>query len=307
MFLIESLGDVGKKIHTARSRNDQVLTALRLYSKDQLDSTEQLINDFTDAVKEFTKNYGHVQFPGYTHMRKAMPSSFERWGNAFMDSMNDNLVLLSTVKMLVDQSPLGTAAGFGIPLDIDRKFTAKELGFSRVQENPIYAQHSRGKFEISILHMVSQIMLDLNRIASDLILFSMAEFGYVELPDEFCTGSSIMPQKKNPDLLELLRAKYHVVSSYEFQISRISSDLISGYNRDAQLTKEPVMNGFSIISASLRIATLLFQGLSVNEEKCNNAMTDEIYATAQVYNLVKQGIPFRDAYQQVANSMENVK
>lgn len=305
--LIESLGDVGKKIHTARSRNDQVLTSLRLYYKDQLDCTEQLINDFTDAVKEFTKKYGQIQFPGYTHMRKAMPSSFERWGNAFIDSMNDNLVLLSTVKMLVDQSPLGTAAGFGVPLDIDRKFTAKELGFSRVQENPIYAQNSRGKFEISIMHMVSQIMLDLNKIASDLILFSMAEFGYVELPDEFCTGSSIMPQKKNPDVLELLRAKYHVVSSYEFQVSRISSDLISGYNRDVQLTKEPVMHGFTIMSTSLKIAILLFQGLFVNEEKCKDAMTDEIYATANVYNLVKQRIPFRDAYQQVANSMENVK
>ena len=305
--LIESLGDVGKKIHTARSRNDQVLTSLRLYYKDQLDCTEQLINDFTDAVKEFTKKYGQIQFPGYTHMRKAMPSSFERWGNAFIDSMNDNLVLLSTVKMLVDQSPLGTAAGFGVPLDIDRKFTAKELGFSRVQENPIYAQNSRGKFEISIMHMVSQIMLDLNKIASDLILFSMAEFGYVELPDEFCTGSSIMPQKKNPDVLELLRAKYHVVSSYEFQVSRISSDLISGYNRDVQLTKKPVMHGFTIMSTSLKIAILLFQGLFVNEEKCKDAMTDEIYATAKVYNLVKQRIPFRDAYQQVANSMENVK
>ena len=301
--LIESLGDVGKKIHTARSRNDQVLTSLRLYYKDQLDCTEQLINDFTDAVKEFTKKYGQIQFPGYTHMRKAMPSSFERWGNAFIDSMNDNLVLLSTVKILVDQSPLGTAAGFGVPLDIDRKFTAKELGFSRVQENPIYAQNSRGKFEISIMHIVSQIMLDLNKIASDLILFSMAEFGYVELPDEFCTGSSIMPQKKNPDVLELLRAKYHVVSSYEFQVSRISSDLISGYNRDVQLTKEPVMHGFTIMSTSLKIAILLFQGLFVNEEKCKDAMTDEIYATAKVYNLVKQGIPFRDAYQQVANSM----
>ena len=301
--LIESLGDVGKKIHTARSRNDQVLTSLRLYYKDQLDCTEQLINDFSDAVKEFTKKYGQIQFPGYTHMRKAMPSSFERWGNAFIDSMNDNLVLLSTVKMLVDQSPLGTAAGFGVPLDIDRKFTAKELGFSRVQENPIYAQNSRGKFEISIMHMVSQIMLDLNKIASDLILFSMAEFGYVELPDEFCTGSSIMPQKKNPDVLELLRAKYHVVSSYEFQVSRISSDLISGYNRDVQLTKEPVMHGFTIMSTSLKIAILLFQGLFVNEEKCKDAMTDEIYATAKVYNLVKQRIPFRDAYQQVANSI----
>ena len=303
IFLIKSLGDVGKKIHTTRSRNDQVLTALRLYYKDQLDCTQELINDFTGTLKEFTKKYGEIQFPGYTHMRKAMPSSFEQWGNAFRDSMNDKLVLLSTVKMLVDQSPLGTAAGFGVPLDIDRKFTAKELGFSRVQENPIYAQNSRGKFEISIMHIVSQIMLDLNKIASDLILFSMAEFGYVELPDEFCTGSSIMPQKKNPDVLELLRAKYHVVSSYEFQVSRISSDLISGYNRDVQLTKEPVMHGFTIMSTSLKIAILLFQGLFVNEEKCKDAMTDEIYATAKVYNLVKQGIPFRDAYQQVANSM----
>lgn len=303
MFLTNSLGDVGKKIHTARSRNDQVLTALRLYYKDQLESAKQLIENLIDAISNFTAQYGSVLFPGYTHMQKAMPSSFDLWGNAFSDSMKDNLLLLDTVNKWVDQSPLGTAAGYGVPLNIDREFTAKELGFSSTQENPIYTQHSRGKFEVSILHVLSQIMLDINKIASDLILFSMSEFGYVEIPDEFCTGSSIMPQKKNPDVLELLRAKYHVVSSYEFQVSRISSDLISGYNRDIQLTKEPVMNGFSITIDSLTIAILLFQNLSVNELKCKSAMTDELFATEKVYELVKSGIPFRDAYLKVAQTL----
>jgi len=307
MFLTESLGDVGKKIHTARSRNDQVLTALRLYYKDQLDGIEQAIHDLTNVILQFSRKYGHVLVPGYTHMQKAMPSSFEIWSGAFVDSMNENLLLLATIKKLIDQSPLGTAAGFGVPLDIDREFTTRELGFSRVQSNPIYAQHSRGKFEISILHVLSQIMFDLNKIASDLIMFSMTEFGYVELPDDFCTGSSIMPQKKNPDVLELLRAKYHIVSSYEFQVARISSNLISGYNRDIQLTKEPVMNGFSITVSSLEIAILLFDRLFVNEQRCKSAMTEEIYSTEQVYKLVQQGIPFRDAYQKVANTIKKIK
>tara|TARA_B100000959_G_scaffold11376_1_gene11393 strand:+ start:27 stop:473 length:447 start_codon:yes stop_codon:yes gene_type:complete len=146
-------------------------------------------------------------------------------------------------------------------------------------------------------------MLDLNKIASDLILFNMSEFGYVELPDEFCTGSSIMPQKKNPDVLELLRAKYHVVSSYEFQVSRLTSDLISGYNRDIQLTKEPVMNGFSTTLDSLDITTLLFQNLVVNKVKCESALDDEIFATEKLYKLVKKGIPFRDAYMQIAKTI----
>ena len=306
-FLTDSLGNVGKKIHTARSRNDQVLTALRLYYKDRLDEIYRLATEFIDAINSFINKYGIIQFPGYTHMRKAMPSSFELWGNAFIDSMTDNLRLLIAVKDLIDQSPLGTAAGYGVPLDIDREFTAKELGFNRVQKNPIYTQNSRGKFEKSILHVLTQTMLDLNKIASDLILFSMEEFGYIELPDEFCTGSSIMPQKKNPDVLELLRAKYHVVSSYEFQVSGIASDLMSGYNRDVQLTKEPVMNGFSITSSSLEIVVLLFKHLTVNREKCSKAMTDNLFATERVYQLVKEGIPFRDAYQQVAKSIKDGK
>ncbi len=303
MFLIFALGDVGKKIHAARSRNDQVLTALRLYYKDEIENVVHNIKSLTNTISNFTSKYGKIHFPGYTHMQKAMPSSFGLWGSAFSDSMNDNLLLLDTVKIIIDQSPLGTAAGYGIPLNIDREFTAKELEFSSVQSNPIYTQYSRGKFEITILHILSQIMLDLNKIASDLILFSMSEFGYVELPDEFCTGSSIMPQKKNPDVLELLRAKYHVVSSYEFQVSRLTSDLISGYNRDIQLTKEPVMNGFSTTLDSLEITTLLFQNLVVNKVKCKSALDDEIFATEKVYKLVKKGMPFRDAYMQIAKTI----
>ena len=303
MFLIFTLGDVGKKIHTARSRNDQVLTALRLYYKDEIENVVHNIKSLTNTISNFTSKYGKIHFPGYTHMQKAMPSSFGLWGSAFSDSMNDNLLLLDTIKIIIDQSPLGTAAGFGVPLNIDREFAAKELEFSSVQSNPIYTQYSRGKFEITILHVLSQIMLDLNKIASDLILFNMSEFGYVELPDEFCTGSSIMPQKKNPDVLELLRAKYHVVSSYEFQVSRLTSDLISGYNRDIQLTKEPVMNGFSTTLDSLDITTLLFQNLVVNKVKCESALDDEIFATEKLYKLVKKGIPFRDAYMQIAKTI----
>ena len=303
MFLTNSLGDIGKKIHVARSRNDQILTALRLYYKDQLDKIEILANDMIKVIKDFVKVNGNIQFPGYTHMRKAMPSSFEMWGTAFINSMEDNLVGASTVRRLIDQSPLGTAAGYGVPLDIDMEFTAKELAFSRVQYNPIYAQNSRGKFEISILHILSQIMLDLNKIASDLILFSADEFGFVEVPIEFCTGSSIMPQKKNPDVLELLRAKYHVVSSYEFQVSGITSNLISGYNRDIQLTKEPVMKSFAITSDSLAISVLIFQNIAVNQEKCKVAMTEDLFATERVYDLVKTGIPFRDAYKQFVNGL----
>ena len=208
--------------------------------------------------------------------------------------------VLSSTRHLIDQSPLGTAAGYGVPLNIDREFAAEELGFTRVQNNPIYAQISRGKFEISILHVLTQIMFDINKLASDLILFSMPEFGYFELPDEFFTGSSIMPQKKNPDVLELLRAKYHLLSTYIFQVSGISSNLISGYNRDIQLTKEPTIRGFEITNDSLNICFLIFQNLRVNENNCNEAMTNELFSTEEVFSLVQKGIPFREAYKIVS-------
>ncbi len=299
-YLTKELGDLGKKIHTARSRNDQVLTALRLYYKEELNDCKRLINGLIEAIEKFISKYGEIEFPGYTHTRKAMPSSISMWGNAFIDSMQDNLKAVNFVLELIDQSPLGTGAGYGIPLKIDRGYTAKLLGFKKPQENPIYTQHSRGKFESTILHTLTQIMFDLNKIATDLILFSMPELGYFELPKEFCTGSSIMPQKKNPDVLELLRAKYHIVVSYEVQIKNIISNLISGYNRDLQLTKEPTMKGLEITKQSLSIMTLIFKNLEGNKENCSRALTEDIYATEEVYELVKRGIPFREAYKTIS-------
>jgi argininosuccinate lyase len=236
-------------------------------------------------------------------MRKAMPSSFSLWSSCFVDSMKDNGILYKAVIKIVDQSPLGTAAGYGVPLKLDRAFTAKELDFGRIQKNPIYAQHSRGKFEGIVMHYLSQIMWDFNRMASDLILYSMPEFGYVELPDKFCTGSSIMPHKKNPDVLEIMRAKFHVVYSYEQQVFQLGSDLMSGYNRDVQLTKGPIINAFEEVQSTLKIAILLLKGLKVVKDNCKRSMTDDLFATSRVYELVNQGMPFREAYKKIASSI----
>lgn len=294
--LTKKLGELGKKIHTARSRNDQVLTVLRLYYRDELVSCKKLINELIETMEKLVRKYGKTKLPGYTHTRKAMPSSIAMWGNSFVDSMKDNLKMIDFTLQLIDQSPLGTGAGYGLPIKIDREYIAKLLGFKKLQKNPIYTQNSRGKFESTILHVLTQIMFDLNKIASDLIVFSMPELGYFELSKEICTGSSIMPQKKNPDVLEILRANYYIIISYEFQIKNIIGNLLSGYNRDLQLTKEPTTKGLEITKTSLSIMSLVFKNLRVNKEKCSKALTEDIYKTEKVYKLVKKGVPFREAY-----------
>ena len=301
--LTKSLGEIGKKIHTGRSRNDQVLTALRLYYKDNLKACIALAKSYIHALNYFSNKYGDVALPGYTHMRKAMPSSVKLWAGAFMDSMQDNIKLLEDALWLADQSPLGTGAGYGSPIKLDREFTAKELGFSRIQQNSIYAQLSRGKFEATILHALSQVMFDLNKAASDLLLFTMPEFGYYELPGSFTTGSSMMPNKRNPDVLEVMRAKYHTVVACEAEVKALTADLPTGYNADLALTKGPVMRGFEITLQSLKVAALLFKGLKADRVICKKAMTKDIYATEQVYKLVGRGVPFRDAYKKVAKEL----
>ncbi len=301
-YLTKNLGSVGKRIHTARSRNDQVLTALRLYYKNEIKSVLELIDALVESLLVLKEKYGNVEMPGYTHMRKAMPSSVGLWAGAFIESMKDNKILLSNVYKLIDQSPLGTGAGYGLPIQTDRKLTAELLGFKKIQKNPIYVQNSRGKFEASMLHMLSQIMFDLNKMASDLILFSMSEFGYFELPDEICTGSSIMPNKKNPDVLELIRAKYHKIVALEFEIKSTIGNLISGYNRDLQLTKKPVIHGFEITKETISIMALVLDKLKVNKSNCKRAMTKELYATEKAYELTKKGFPFREAYKEVSKS-----
>lgn len=299
-YLIKKLRSIGKKIHTARSRNDQILTALRLYYKDEIKGIVQLVDELVKVLISFKDKHGTVEMPGYTHMRKAMPSSVGMWAESFIESMYDNKTLLLDMAKLVDQSPLGTGAGYGLPIEVDRKLTAELLGFKKIQKNPIYVQNSRGKFESSILHALSQITFDFNKMASDILVFSMPEFGYFELPSKLCTGSSIMPHKKNPDVLELLRAKYHQIVSYEFEVKSVIGNLISGYNRDLQLTKEPMINGFEITKECLGVMRLFLEKLQVNRENCKKAMTKELYAAEKAYKLVEKGIPFRDAYEKVS-------
>jgi argininosuccinate lyase len=272
---------------------------MRLYEKEEIKKIIGLIDLVSKTLEQNIKKYGKINLPGYTHMQKAMPTTIKDWFNAYIEALKDDKKLMLTILEIIDKNPLGSAAGFGIPLfDLDKNMTAKELGFSSVQKT-MYCQNSRGKYEALIIDGIMQIMMDLNKIATDLIMFSMKKFGYFDLPKEFCTGSSIMPQKKNPDVLELLRAKYSIVLGYSTQLKSIYSNLISGYNRDMQLTKEPLMKSVDIVKDSLKITGLVLDGLKVNKAKCEKALSPEIYATEETYKLVKKGMSFRDAYKQV--------
>ncbi len=295
-FLTEKLGDVGKKIHTARSRNDQVLAALRLYEKEKLKEMKDALLATKDALK--TKQ-SKTMLPGYTHTRKAMPMSVETWLGSFMAGIDDAQVMLEAVGKVIDKNPLGTGAGFGIPYPIDQQVTEKALGFASSMANPLSAQASRGKYELMILQLCSQIMLDENKLASDLILFTLPELGYVKLPGECTTGSSIMPQKENPDVLELVRANYHVVAGQQAIVSGICADLISGYHRDLQLTKGPLLKGLKVTLDTLKVMAFVVSKMAVDEASCKKALTPELYATEEAYKLVKMGMPFRDAYKEI--------
>jgi argininosuccinate lyase len=300
-FLTAKCGEAGKKIHLGRSRNDQVLTALRLYEKKMLSGLEKTLQTFNETLARVIRKYGKIRIPGYTHMRKAMPTSVGVWLGSFSEAVVDDLTLLKTIFKIVDKSPLGTAAGFGTPVfKLDRHMTAESMGFASVQKNPMYSQFSRGKFEMSILGLLSGIMLIMNRLATDLLLFSMEEFGFVVLPDAFCTGSSIMPQKKNPDVLELIRASFAVVCGEECKVKSLVSNLMSGYNRDLQLTKGALFHAYDTTKDCIDIMILILTGIEVDEKKCRSAITDEMYATEEAYSLVKQGLPFREAYRKVA-------
>ena len=301
--LIKTCGDSGEKIHTARSRNDQVLTALRLYYRDSIENIQKLLNDLARVLEVLSNKNGEIEFPGYTHMQKAMPSSIKLWSKAYIEAINDDKILLQTAHKLINQCPLGSGAGFGLHIDIDREFVANELKFDSVQSNPIYCQLSRGKFELYLINILTQIMFNINRIASDIILFSTDEFKFFSLPDNFCSGSSIMPNKKNPDVLELLRGSYAILIGYQTQIQSFSQNLISGYNRDIQLSKEPIMKSIDLINNCLDITALVVSGIMVNEENCSKAMKDELFATERAYSLVKDGIPFRQAYRKIANEL----
>ncbi len=300
-YLTEKYGKVGKKIHTGRSRNDQILVTLRLYARHSLGELVKSVEKILQTFKKKVRQFGAITMPGYTHMQRAMPSSVGMWLGSYAESLEDDLELIGAVQKIIDQNPLGSAAGFGeTVLGIDREFTTREMGFAKVQKNPMYCALSRGKFENMILQALSHVVFDLAKMANDLLLFTTKEFGFFDLPEEFKTGSSIMPQKKNFDVLELIRGNISVFYAQQFQIQEVIKNLPSGYNRDFQLTKEPFMKGLKVAQNMFEIFDLVVHHLIVNKGQLSAACSKELYATEAVYKRVKKGEAFRDAYRKIS-------
>jgi argininosuccinate lyase len=305
-YLTKKVGDVGKKIHTGRSRNDQVQTALRLWMREFVLQFSFETAQLASAILGFAKEHEFIPMPGRTHMQLAMPSSIGLWASAFAEELLDEVRVLMNVLDVLDQSPLGSAASYGTPLALDRSFSTSQMGFARVQNNVLYANNSRGKFEAILLDACDYIGLSLSKMAQDLILFSLPEIGYFSLPKELCTGSSIMPQKRNPDGLELTRSRSAVISSCSQRVKAIIRSLPSGYNRDFQDTKEPLFTGCKTALLSVRVMHLMVQSLQVNPEALRLGCVSELYATDEVLKRLSAGGSFRDVYKEVGMDLDSV-
>jgi argininosuccinate lyase len=305
-YLVEKFGDLGKKIHTGRSRNDQVLVATRLYTKDKLKNISGEVVELQKVFLKIAKEYEFVSLPGYTHTRRAMPSSIGHWAAAYLEELINHHLILEAAFKLNNQNPLGAAAGFGVNLNIDRNYTTELLDFDRTQVNSLYCVNSRGHIENHILSVLVQIMMSLGRLATEMIWMTTSEFDFFDLPFEFTTGSSIMPQKRNPDVFEILRGNVGVVIGLQTQVRDICKNLISGYNRDTQLTKEPLIKGLNIVQKSLEVAVLVMSEIKPKKEKLMKSLTPELFATYQANKYVKEGMPFRDAYQKVKENIDEL-
>ncbi len=306
LWLTEQLGDLGKKIHTGRSRNDQVLTAVRLYEKDQLTKTLRETARCTEAILRIAKNYESLPMPGYTHTRKAMLSTAGQWLAGFAELLIMQLEASSGVKNLTNRSPLGTAAGFGTTIPIDRDSEARLLGFEQPIVCATSAQLSRGWVELQLVHYLGGITNVLARLAVDIVQFSSEAYHFIEIDPEFCTGSSIMPNKKNPDVAELIRGKHSLMAGYAATLQSVTANLGGGYHRDLQLTKEPVIRAFETATEILDMSRLLVEGLSFNENILREACSSDLMAAELAYKLVKEeGLSFREAYKKVKNQSES--
>ena len=306
-YLIKKLGPLGKKIHTGRSRNDQILVATRLYTRKKLKQiSEELIN-LEKVFLGYAKKYKDYPMPGYTHTRRAMPSSVGHWAAAYLEELIDDHKQLECAYDLNDQNPLGSAAGFGVNLKLDRKLTTRLLKFKKTQVNSIYAINSRGKTESFILSVCTHIMMTLGRLANEMIWYTTPEYNFFDLPWKFTTGSSIMPQKRNPDVFELIRGNVNVIVGLQTGIKDVCKNLISGYNRDTQLTKEPLIKGLGITRRSLEVCALVMAGTKPNKKVLMNSLTPELFANDEANKLVMKGMTFRDAYQEVKESLADLK
>ena len=300
-YLTKQLGDIGKKVHTGRSRNDQVLVAMRLFSKQNLIDLKKENKLVAKTFIKLAKRYENDSMPGYTHLQRAMPSSWGLWFSAHAESFIDNVDLINSTIDWIDSNPLGSAAGYGVGIPLNRKQITKDLGFKRTQLNSLYIQNSRGKYEMQVLNTLKQSMLDIRKFAWDMSLFLSQEFDLLNIDEIYQTGSSIMPNKNNPDVIELLRANYSIIAGQTSELENILS-LPSGYHRDLQLTKRSLISSFDIVLKSIKILPKLISSIKINKSKSSSYIDEEMKMTDKVYSLVAEGTPFRDAYNLVKRS-----
>lgn len=304
-LLTRELGDTGKKIHAARSRNDQVLVAIQLYLKNEIAEIKELVKDLFEVLINLAEKHKNTLLPGYTHLQIAMPSSFGLWFSGYAESLIDDVILLQAAIKIVDQNPLGSAAGYGSSFPIDRAFTTQELGFETMKFNVIAAQMSRGKSEKITGFALSSVAATLAKFSMDICLYMSQNFDFISFPNELTTGSSIMPHKKNPDVFELIRGKCNKIQAVPNQLALLTTNLPGGYHREMQLTKEIIIPAIQDLKASLDMMIFSIQNILVKEHILEDKKYDYLYSVETLNQKVLSGIPFREAYKQIGEAIEN--
>lgn len=299
------LGATGKKIHTGRSRNDQVLVDIRLFTREEIDILALKTGDLFRKLQLLSERYHAFLLPGYTHMQPAMVSSFGLWFGSYAESLADDILLLSAARELNNRNPLGTAAGYGTTLPLNRKLTSELLEFDDLLYNSAYASLSRGKAELAVASAIAAVAQTLARLSMDICLYIGAEYRFIDFPDEYVTGSSIMPQKRNPDVFELIRGRCNLLQTLPGRVSMLVSNLPSGYNRDLQLLKELIFGSFTNLGECIDICLLMLGNIKISKKITDNPLYNNIFSTEEVNRLVKKGLPFRDAYRAVAGMVKN--
>ena len=304
LILTRRLGDIGKKIHSGRSRNDQVLVDLKLYMRHELQEITRLTVELFNMLIQQSEKYKNVLMPGYRHLQVAMPSSFGLWFGAYAEGLVDDLTVLNAAYKVVNRNPLGSAAGYGSSFPLNRQMTTDLLGFDSMDYNVVYAQMGRGKSERIVAQALGGIAATLAKLAFDACMYSSQNFGFIKLHDAFTTGSSIMPHKKNPDVFELTRAKCNKIQAVPEQIMLIMNNLPSGYFRDLQIIKEVFLPTFDELKDCLRMVTLMLEHITVNEHILDDSRYDLMFSVEEVNRLATNGMPFRDAYKKVGLDIE---
>lgn len=304
LMLTRNLGDLGKKIHSGRSRNDQVLVDMKLWTREQIKSVVEAVEGLFNVLIQQSEKYKNVLLPGYTHLQIAMPSSFGLWFGAYAESLADDMELLLSAWKVTNRNPLGSAAGYGSSFPLNRQMTTDLLGFDTMDYNVVYAQMCRGKMEKTVAFALAGIAATLSKLAFDACMFTSQNFGFIKLPDECTTGSSIMPHKKNPDVFELTRAKCNKIQSLPSQIMMLINNLPSGYFRDLQIIKEVFMPSFGELLDCIKMTTHIMSDVKINEHILDDPKYDFIFSVEEVNRLALEGMPFRDAYKKVGLACE---